>query len=173
MSSCSSTARISTRTRTRHPPTIRAWRSSSSASSVFFFKQKTAYELTYGDWSSDVCSSDLRLRPGCDGLRGRPLRRRGPRRPATTARRRRSEERRVGKECRRLCISRWSPLHYKKKLDFSLPFCPRRGAAGVKVKRPQRSEYERSCAPARTVAGCSRGDGFFFQAEDGIRDNLR
>jgi len=26
----------------------------------FFFKQKTAYESTYGDWSSDVCSSDLR-----------------------------------------------------------------------------------------------------------------
>jgi len=26
----------------------------------FFFKQKTAYEITYGDWSSDVCSSDLR-----------------------------------------------------------------------------------------------------------------
>jgi len=26
---------------------------------VFFFKQKTAYEITYGDWSSDVCSSDL------------------------------------------------------------------------------------------------------------------
>src|ERR1051325_1436987 len=24
-----------------------------------FLKQKTAYELTYGDWSSDVCSSDL------------------------------------------------------------------------------------------------------------------
>ena len=22
-------------------------------------KQKTAYEITYGDWSSDVCSSDL------------------------------------------------------------------------------------------------------------------
>src|SRR6187401_3652646 len=29
----------------------------------FFFKQKTAYEITYGDWSSDVCSSDLRERP--------------------------------------------------------------------------------------------------------------
>src|ERR1051325_2056153 len=28
----------------------------------FFFKQKTAYEITYGDWSSDVCSSDLELR---------------------------------------------------------------------------------------------------------------
>src|SRR5213082_1046113 len=25
----------------------------------FFFKQKTAYELVSGDWSSDVCSSDL------------------------------------------------------------------------------------------------------------------
>ena len=25
----------------------------------FFFKQKPAYEITYGDWSSDVCSSDL------------------------------------------------------------------------------------------------------------------
>src|SRR3546814_9786784 len=26
---------------------------------VFFFKQKTAYELRISDWSSDVCSSDL------------------------------------------------------------------------------------------------------------------
>src|SRR5213082_218476 len=25
----------------------------------FFFKQKTAYEFVSGDWSSDVCSSDL------------------------------------------------------------------------------------------------------------------
>jgi len=25
----------------------------------FFFKQKTAYEIVVGDWSSDVCSSDL------------------------------------------------------------------------------------------------------------------
>src|SRR3546814_1840091 len=33
----------------------------------FFFKQKTAYEMRISDWSSDVCSSDLRLRPalGC------------------------------------------------------------------------------------------------------------
>src|SRR3546814_2799044 len=28
-------------------------------SSVFFFKQKTAYEMRISDWSSDVCSSDL------------------------------------------------------------------------------------------------------------------
>ena len=27
----------------------------------FFFKQKTAYEIGTGDWSSDVCSSDLVL----------------------------------------------------------------------------------------------------------------
>ena len=27
----------------------------------FFFKQKTAYEIGTGDWSSDVCSSDLKL----------------------------------------------------------------------------------------------------------------
>src|SRR3546814_5162735 len=26
-----------------------------------FFKQKTAYEMRISDWSSDVCSSDLRL----------------------------------------------------------------------------------------------------------------
>src|SRR3546814_2910079 len=28
---------------------------------VFFFKQKTAYEMRISDWSSDVCSSDLFL----------------------------------------------------------------------------------------------------------------
>src|SRR3546814_20147758 len=28
----------------------------------FFFKQKTAYEMRISDWSSDVCSSDLRHR---------------------------------------------------------------------------------------------------------------
>src|SRR6187397_3328370 len=43
---------------------------------VFFFKQKTAYEMVYSDWSSDVCSSDLdapspeRRRP-CSGSPGR------------------------------------------------------------------------------------------------------
>src|SRR3546814_17102571 len=30
---------------------------------IFFFKQKTAYELRISDWSSDVCSSDLLQRP--------------------------------------------------------------------------------------------------------------
>src|SRR3546814_4494885 len=30
--------------------------------SMFFFKQKTAYEMRISDWSSDVCSSDLPTR---------------------------------------------------------------------------------------------------------------
>src|SRR5213075_892067 len=42
---------------------------------VFFFKQKTAYEITRRDWSSDVCSSDLEVaaRP-IGGLCARALR---------------------------------------------------------------------------------------------------
>src|SRR6059036_2018877 len=154
----------------------------------FFFKQKTAYEITYGDWSSDVCSSDLlTLREVADVInmhestvsrvtnekyvqtpRGllplkfffssglstttgedasaRAIRAQiqkmvgdeDPKNPLTDQQivemfaqrgvriarrtvakyrdqlgilpaRMRSEERRVGKECRRLCRSRWSP----------------------------------------------------------------
>src|SRR3546814_4007064 len=30
---------------------------------IFFFKQKTAYEMRISDWSSDVCSSDLFVLP--------------------------------------------------------------------------------------------------------------
>src|SRR3546814_3739327 len=30
---------------------------------VFFFKQKTAYDVRISDWSSDVCSSDLAVQP--------------------------------------------------------------------------------------------------------------
>src|SRR3546814_5374309 len=30
---------------------------------VFFFNQKTEYDMRISDWSSDVCSSDLRERP--------------------------------------------------------------------------------------------------------------
>src|SRR3546814_8607758 len=33
---------------------------------LFFFKQKTAYEMRISDWSSDVCSSDLQ--GGSDAL---------------------------------------------------------------------------------------------------------
>src|SRR3546814_10466223 len=31
---------------------------------IFFFKQKTAYDMRISDWSSDVCSSDLTGRHG-------------------------------------------------------------------------------------------------------------
>src|SRR3546814_2464944 len=31
---------------------------------LFFFKQKTAYEMRISDWSSDVCSSDLLVDDG-------------------------------------------------------------------------------------------------------------
>src|SRR3546814_8118983 len=102
----------------------------------FFFKQKTAYEMRISDWSSDVCSSDLRSGSALDADRcaARPVRRAG-RDPhllsgtGATDRRepghlsadhhhavgaRRSEERRVGKECVSTCRSRWSPYHSKK-----------------------------------------------------------
>src|SRR3546814_2319367 len=82
----------------------------------FFFKQKTAYEMRISDWSSDVCSSDLpcvflrhRLAPGGD-LRMIPRSQHfGDRAPFPYLRR--SEERRVGKECVSTCRSRWSPYH--------------------------------------------------------------
>src|SRR3546814_9438314 len=37
---------------------------------VFFFKQKTAYEMRISDWSSDVCSSDLPLVRFCPVVYG-------------------------------------------------------------------------------------------------------
>src|SRR3546814_5952071 len=46
---------------------------------VFFFKQKTAYEMRISDWSSDVCSSDLFAR-----LREQEIERDGLARPRRT-----------------------------------------------------------------------------------------
>src|SRR3546814_5313219 len=114
----------------------------------FFFKQKTAYEMRISDWSSDVCSSDLRPLPRHEP--GRHAVRRGDRgtrpgdgqggagddpRPgrgghdlsAGHARdglcpRNRSEERRVGKECVSTCRSRWARYHEKKKIINSTTF---------------------------------------------------
>src|SRR3546814_9164976 len=74
---------------------------------LFFFKQKTAYEMRISDWSSDVCSSDLAAARGRDRDGGT-----GPERPTLVRRTApRSEERRVGKECVSTCRSRWSPYH--------------------------------------------------------------
>src|SRR5213075_3391962 len=75
----------------------------------FFYKQKTAYEITRRDWSSDVCSSDLtRSRaPAISRSCAISIRKRN--------RDERSEERRVGQECALLCRSRWWPSREKKK----------------------------------------------------------
>src|SRR3546814_6318398 len=35
---------------------------------MFFFKQKTAYEMRISDWSSDLCSSDLSLKAHCNSV---------------------------------------------------------------------------------------------------------
>src|SRR3546814_3470681 len=105
---------------------------------VFFFKQKTAYEMRISDWSSDVCSSDLAgeaspaalgvvqvVHPGVHlGRVGEhphhallvQVRRRDGAVAATDAASRerdllRSEERRVGKEGVSTFRSRWSPSH--------------------------------------------------------------
>src|SRR3546814_9354039 len=101
---------------------------------IFFFKQKTAYEMRISDWSSDVCSSDLLF---VEHRRRRPLEAveyhhqfglpafAEPVPQAVAAAhlvhflQRRSEERRVGKECVSPCRYRWSPYHKKKKKQYS------------------------------------------------------
>src|SRR5207249_9744690 len=71
----------------------------------FFFSSRRRHTRSKRDWSSDVCSSDLFGRRALVG-RGDPrmahVRPQELDQPLV-----RSEERRVGKECR----SRWSPYH--------------------------------------------------------------
>src|SRR3546814_9041230 len=99
---------------------------------VFFFKQKTAYEMRISDWSSDVCSSDLLVNSiksilnkysppsipheeaqqrNCQVCFMKPIQTMFlPCRHSLSCERR-SEESRVGKECVSKCRSRWSPYH--------------------------------------------------------------
>src|SRR6266446_8346108 len=70
----------------------------------FFFSSRRRHTRLHGDWSSDVCSSDLRQ---ADALAALADAGQLPRADQG----RRSEERRVGKECR----SRCSLCHEKKK----------------------------------------------------------
>src|SRR2546430_10760890 len=103
---------------------------------MFFFSSRRRHTRFDCDWSSDVCSSDLRLSPVVEELivlhrrvqhlldhRGEPmdlideqhiarLQVGEDRRQIAGPLEHRSEERRVGKECR----SRWSPYIYKKKV---------------------------------------------------------
>src|SRR3546814_10921531 len=110
----------------------------------FFFNQKTAYEMRSSDWSSDVCSSDLLKVPQLGlapfdtaankwvfsvpqsyGVMYRAIfeemKKRDIKKIAyigfSDAQGERSEERRVGNECVSTCRSRWSPYHYKEKVN--------------------------------------------------------
>src|SRR5688572_33116893 len=87
---------------------------------IFFFSSRRRHTRFDCDWSSDVCSSDLVWRESASMPSTAPPRNVAP----PTAMRltgstfeggggngERSEERRVGKECR----SRWSPCHEKKR----------------------------------------------------------
>src|SRR3546814_2394258 len=104
--------------------------------SLFFFKQKTAYDMRISDWSSDVCSSDLealdllvdQVKPGvttdaldalvfdfamAHGAIPAPLNYRGFPKSICTSLNHvvRSAERRGGKECVSTSRSRWSSYH--------------------------------------------------------------
>src|SRR5256885_13227097 len=91
---------------------------------IFFFSSRRRHTRLQGDWSSDVCSSDLPISKDVINASGgriiRTTAQADATRPITPAPngfrrievltnegRTRSEERRVGKECR----SRWSPYH--------------------------------------------------------------
>src|SRR3546814_851133 len=101
-------------------------------------KQKKAYEIRISDWSSDVCSSDLakpQAQPTEHGIVLRDSDRRRHRHRSRRAQDRRddlergalaglavdldkrSDERRVGKECVSTCRSRWAPCHQQKKTN--------------------------------------------------------
>src|SRR3546814_8278911 len=101
-------------------------------SCLFFFKQKTAYEMRISDWSSDVCSSDLVSEDArlcsANWRQSRSIvinqaHAMLPRRWEGTSIMEygqsfgrdlvagRSEERRVGKECVSTCRSRGWPYH--------------------------------------------------------------
>src|SRR5260221_10337138 len=101
--------------RRRHMISLCDW----SSDVFFFFSSRRRHTRSLCDWSSDVCSSDLDQQDG-GGNDGRDRRNNDAfavnalhRRPLAAGRVRRdeaqqrSEERRVGKECR----SRWSPYH--------------------------------------------------------------
>src|SRR5438034_6015898 len=71
---------------------------------LFFFSSRRRHTRSLCDWSSDVCSSDLKqLQYGGAVTIEREIS--GPRQIEDVRAAKRSEERRVGKECR----SRWSP----------------------------------------------------------------
>src|SRR5256885_12124635 len=91
------------------------WTESDRSSRLFFFSSRRRHTRLQGDWSSDVCSSDLltgeKIGPNAKLDEAEHAKNNLPDIAARWKERRgaelRSEERRVGKECR----SRWSPYH--------------------------------------------------------------
>src|SRR3712207_7977050 len=97
------------------------WEKKKKADELFFFSSRRRHTRYWRDWSSDVCSSDLIRGVGAtqddlpianyDKLNASEVVRRLPKLSETDLAKvdayERSEERRVGKECR----SRWSPYH--------------------------------------------------------------
>src|SRR5207249_6953020 len=73
---------------------------------VFFFSSRRRHTRSKRDWSSDVCSSDLTSTTSSTSWCAHPASA-----GSCSRRRLRSEERRVGKECR----SRWGSEAYKKR----------------------------------------------------------
>src|SRR5256885_9950612 len=112
-----------------HGGGVRWWNSTVFWPCFFFFSSRRRHTRLQGDWSSDVCSSDLLvpqeildLIPAWTQVRNvgkrcgqagvsqdqiHALLIAGAREGKRVVRLKRSEERRVGKECR----SRWSPYH--------------------------------------------------------------
>src|SRR5438309_9088180 len=83
---------------------------------IFFFSSRRRHTRWNCDWSSDVCSSDLVAWqavqcPSCQATFVASAGGHAPAPPPSYRPPSRSEERRVGKECR----SRWSPEQLKKK----------------------------------------------------------
>src|SRR6266704_6397676 len=77
----------------------------------FFFSSRRRHTSSKRDWSSDVCSSDLCSCTSAAWAMKQCSRARSAKCSPPSSRPTRSEERRVGKECR----SRWSGYHQKKK----------------------------------------------------------
>src|SRR5690606_31492304 len=136
---------------------------------LFLFSSRRRHTRFSRDWSSDVCSSDLR-HPNCvprgaarsGARRGRGCGQFGWRASAAAGRPRcrswRSEERRVGAECRR----RWWQDGEGEK------WCGRGEGAGREGGRG-RGGGGAGASGRRTSCGCF-GSCFCFRAEDGIRD---
>src|SRR5438093_13229734 len=83
---------------------------------AFIFSSRRRHTRLVSDWSSDVCSSDLSRENDIESARAERGRISLRERPEP-----RSEERRVGKECR----SGWSPHHERKR--YGMPVGPRCG----------------------------------------------